>query len=389
MDHWQEEGWAAGECRSVSERAPTGSHLSAKHGPERRSRVHGRQKPVIPNEESKMRSLTIGMLSAAATIFVTGGPIRAQQGDEIVIKIVKLKLEKDRFAFASANGKPGLPIDVRVGQLVTWTNQTGTAFALVSDQKGSDGKPLFDVKIPKKGNVSLTFTEKMFKDAGGRPGGTVKVDYICTNPNTRGVIELNRPITQFDKHIENGLKLGKERKWSDGFDALENAEKFAQKEKNAPAQGHAALHLALHIKGWVASPEVTDADKAKLKQREIDAYKSATQNLPPDTRDYELARNNLGKIYLDNGKYTEALAEFGEIKQPSSNNAHVLYTNIGQAHEGNKDLNNAYKYYLMAIGQRSSAEVAARKAFSLLTREDGLPAQRSKELFDMVLRPGS
>src|SRR5262245_33333349 len=106
-----------------------------------------------------MRPFLTSSLGAAA-VFLMVGPIVAQPREVIVINIVKF--DKERFAFAKAKEKPDQPILVRVNQVVTWTNPTEFAFGLVSAHKGSDGKPLFVANVPKKGNVSVRFSEKMF-----------------------------------------------------------------------------------------------------------------------------------------------------------------------------------------------------------------------------------
>jgi tetratricopeptide (TPR) repeat protein len=325
-------------------------------------------------------------------MFLPAGPAWAQQkgtDGPVVINIVTV--DKGRYAFIKQGDKSAVPVEVHVGQLVTWVNLSPSTHAPVCTVKGRDGEPLFALPdIAKKASASFRFTDKLFQAAGGKPGARVKLEYFCKNePNTRGTLLLISPAPTIDKHIAEGHRAAQKGRWGDAVSAFENAERLATKNNDKPAQGHAALQQALHIAKWLGTPD-SPADRAKLKKQELDAYRRAVDNLPPHTFDWEMSCNNLGRLHLQNGDFAEAIKQFEKVKDPaSSSHGHILLTNLGEAYEGAKQLDKAYAKYLAALDIRPSADIAARKAFDLLLREKGLPPQEAHRLFKLMLRPGA
>jgi len=76
-------------------------------------------------------------------------------------------------------------VTVIVGQTVKWVNKGDQPHTATSKKETKDGKPLFDTKEIKRAKCdkydsrSITFDEKLFKAAGGTPGGAVKLEYYC------------------------------------------------------------------------------------------------------------------------------------------------------------------------------------------------------------------
>jgi plastocyanin len=73
-----------------------------------------------------------------------------------------------------------VPINVNVGQKVTWTNNSKAPHTVTSDKKGKDGNPVFISKELEKGDTfSVTFDDAMFKALGGNAGEQLTTTYHC------------------------------------------------------------------------------------------------------------------------------------------------------------------------------------------------------------------
>src|SRR6516165_6291126 len=96
-------------------------------------------------------------LLALAIMFLPAGPAWAQQkgtDGPVVINIVTV--DKGRYAFIKQGDKSAVPVEVHVGQLVTWVNLSPSTHAPVCTVKGRDGEPLFALPdIAKKASASF------------------------------------------------------------------------------------------------------------------------------------------------------------------------------------------------------------------------------------------
>ena len=100
--------------------------------------------------------------------------------DGVVIHIVAS--DDDTWNYIRKGDDEQKPAIVLVGQTVRWQNDDEDMdHTATSKLKGKDGKPFFDTKkIESKKSKEIVFDEALFKAAGGKPGGEVKIEYFCS-----------------------------------------------------------------------------------------------------------------------------------------------------------------------------------------------------------------
>jgi plastocyanin len=114
-------------------------------------------------------------LSCAALLLAGDNPAGKQAGDTVVINI------DDEMQYIKQGEKKQNPVVVKVGQTVVWQNKDELDEHTATHKVEKGGKPLFDTgKIPPGKSAKVVFDQKLYDSAGGKPGGEVKLDYICT-----------------------------------------------------------------------------------------------------------------------------------------------------------------------------------------------------------------
>jgi plastocyanin len=118
--------------------------------------------------------LTLLGLSCAAWVFVDDSHAGKPAGDTIVI------LMDDEGQYIKEGDKKQVDVVVKVGQTVVWKNLDAEDAHTATHKPSKDAKPLFDTgKIEPKKSAKVVFDQKLFESAGGKPGGEVKLDYVC------------------------------------------------------------------------------------------------------------------------------------------------------------------------------------------------------------------
>jgi len=139
-----------------------------------------------------MQVLKCGAILLALLTLGVGGAAMENKGEkkalpkEIVIYIVG---KGPKGKYVKAGDTTQKDVTVIVGQTVKWVNKGNRPHTATSKKTKEGGKPLFTTKEikPAKGDKydsdSITFDEKMFKAAGGTPGGSVTLEYYCNIPH--------------------------------------------------------------------------------------------------------------------------------------------------------------------------------------------------------------
>jgi plastocyanin len=79
------------------------------------------------------------------------------------------------------------PITVKVGETVVWKNTDPCEAHTATSKLKKDGKPVFDTgDIAAGKSAKIVFDRKLFESLGGKAGGQVEIDYLCTIHPAKG-----------------------------------------------------------------------------------------------------------------------------------------------------------------------------------------------------------
>jgi plastocyanin len=133
--------------------------------------------------------LPVALFLVSSVLIAQGRGEKGKEGDSIVIII-----DAD-MKYIKEGDKESKPVTVMVGQTVTWINKHSKVHdatsAKTKDGK-DDGEPIFETDPIKPGkSASYKFDQKVFEAFGGKKGGEVTIDYICSiHPDMKGKLIL-------------------------------------------------------------------------------------------------------------------------------------------------------------------------------------------------------
>jgi peroxiredoxin len=121
----------------------------------------------------RCRQLALPGLMAIAAAGGKGGKRNAS------VEVINIKGTGGQSQYIKEGDTDQNPVSVTVGQTVRWVNKSDAPHSATHGRPG-DTTHLFDTDIiDPKSSAEVQFTEKIFKGAGGKPGGEVMLLYYC------------------------------------------------------------------------------------------------------------------------------------------------------------------------------------------------------------------
>jgi tetratricopeptide (TPR) repeat protein len=181
------------------------------------------------------------------------------------------------------------------------------------------------------------------------------------------VLLLFTPVYGDDSAYHQAIVVGDqsrgEGKWKEADEAYRRAKKLARENKDSANLAKASIRRAVALPRW-ADADSTLADE--LNKEAIGELVSVIDNRKAPLDLKELARNNLGVLYLHLGENDAAVKVLAALPDPVNEDRHVYFYNYGRALETVKKPNKALALYMRSLEARPTYEPAARRASALL-----------------------